>query len=166
MDSIQHLETIIDYNNHYYKSPCGILQLSTSDNHLCICDWVNKEVKITSLTTDHNPILHQAVHELDEYFMGKRKQFDLPLCLGDVCSFKKDVLCALLLIPYGTTISYKQLAEGLGKPRHIRVIAQILSHNVCNIFLPCHRVIGSDGTLVGYRGGIDAKKYLLNLEQR
>lgn len=107
--------------------------------------------------------LHDAVNELDEYFSGKRKTFSIPLLtLGT--PFQILVRDALQNIPYGTTISYSQISDIIEHPKSVRAVAAAIASNPISIFLPCHRIIGSDGNLTGYAGGLSAKKFLLNLE--
>lgn len=115
---------------------------------------------------DHpNEITHTVVKQLTEYFDGKRQDFDLPLDLSGYTMFSERVWKMLLTIPYGKTISYQQLAIMLGDKKCIRAAASANGRNPIPIIVPCHRVIGSDGSLTGYSMGLDVKKYLLSLEQ-
>ena len=118
-------------------------------------EWVRQET----------PLLRQAAQQLDEYLIGRRKQFELPLHPVGT-PFQLRVWQALLEIPYGETISYKQLAERVGSPRGYRAVGLANNRNPIAIFIPCHRVIGADGKLVGYGGGLDIKKRLLDIEER
>lgn len=148
-----------------YKVPCGILHLVVIGERLHKCEWVVKGSIPPTLVPNMSPFLQKVVRELDEYFTGVRKYFDIPLDYDDMDSpFQVNTLCELLSVPYGTTISYKTLAERVGHPRGARVVANILHHNPYTLFIPCHRVIGSDGTLKGYNGGLMIKQYLLDLE--
>lgn len=104
------------------------------------------------------------MRQLDEYFAKERKEFDLPLMFVGT-GFQKSVWNALLSIPYGKTESYGALAARLGRPTAVRAVAGANGANAISIIVPCHRVIGSDHSLTGYGGGIEAKKYLLELEQ-
>lgn len=129
--------------------------------------WQNenpKRVRLAELVEqpDH-PILSAAQQQLSEYFTGTRQQFDLPLDFEGT-SFQKQVWQALLAIPYGETRSYKQIAEQLGNPKAVRAVGAANGKNPISIIAPCHRVIGSSGKLVGFAGGLDNKKVLLNLE--
>ncbi|HIZ88139.1 MAG TPA: methylated-DNA--[protein]-cysteine S-methyltransferase [Candidatus Coprenecus pullistercoris] len=108
-------------------------------------------------------ILRRTVRELDEYFRGERREFDIPLLLAG-SDFQKCVWQQLPSIPYGQTVSYGELAAAIGSPRSVRAVANANGANAISIILPCHRVIGSDGRLTGYGGGLRAKQYLLNLE--
>lgn len=110
-------------------------------------------------------VLLRTVRELDEYFRGERKEFDLPLLLAG-SEFQKRVWQQLRYIPYGQTVSYGELAAAIGAPKSVRAVANANGANAISIILPCHRVIGSDGSLTGYGGGIDTKRYLLELEKK
>ena len=108
-------------------------------------------------------VLRRTVRELDEYFRGERREFDIPLMLAG-SNFQKRVWQQLPSIPYGQTASYGELAAAIGAPRSVRAVANANGANAISIILPCHRVIGSDGRLTGYGGGLRAKQYLLDLE--
>lgn len=110
------------------------------------------------------PLLAQAKEQLISYFMGERKQFDLPIDPVGT-PFQMQVWQALCQIPYGTTISYGQLAKNIGNPKAVRAVGGANNKNPIAILVPCHRVIGANGTLVGYGGGLDMKEYLLALEK-
>ncbi len=117
----------------------------------------------TSVKSGTSAVLKLARQELDEYFSGSRTSFSLPLLLCGT-AFQKQVWQALMLIPYGATISYSQQAQRLGKPSAIRAVANANGANAISILVPCHRVIGKDCTLTGYAGGLPAKNYLIHLE--
>jgi methylated-DNA-[protein]-cysteine S-methyltransferase len=106
-----------------------------------------------------------ATRQLGEYFDGGRQEFDLPLAL-DGTAFQQTVWAALLGIGYGQTVSYGQLADQIGRPTASRAVGLANGRNPVSIIVPCHRVVGSDGSLTGYGGGIDSKRRLLDLEQR
>ena len=110
-------------------------------------------------------VLQRAVRELDEYFRGERREFDIPLLLAG-SDFQKRVWQQLPSIPYGQTVSYGELAAAIGAPKSVRAVANANGANAISIILPCHRIIGSDGRLTGYGGGLRAKQYLLDLEHR
>ena len=110
-------------------------------------------------------ILKQTIIELTEYFEGKRKQFDIPILPTIGTPFQKKVWKALLTIPYGETQSYKQIAEKIECPKGCRAVGNANNHNPISILIPCHRVIGANNKLVGYGGGLENKKILLELEQ-
>ncbi len=158
----------------YYESQCGVLQLASFEDKLCLCDWlINKHRESTErklqkilnakFENKQSYITQKAVKELDEYFLGKRKIFDLELFFIGT-EFQKKVWQALLTIPYAKTISYGELAKILKIPNSSRAIANANGANAISIFIPCHRVIGGDKSLTGYAGGIDAKRTLLELE--
>ena len=102
--------------------------------------------------------------ELDEYFAGRRTEFDLPLDVSRVPEFQRVVLHELALVPYGEVTTYGALAARVGKPRAARAVGGAMNRNPIPIVLPCHRVIGASGSLTGYGGGLDRKEWLLRLE--
>ena len=110
-------------------------------------------------------LLISAASQLSEYFAGNRTSFDLPLMLQGT-AFQKSVWDALLTIPYGETRSYADIARQIGNPKAVRAVGTANNRNPAAIIVPCHRVIGSDGSLTGYGGGLEVKQYLLDLEQR
>ncbi len=111
-----------------------------------------------------DPVLQKAGIQLQEYLQMKRQQFDLPLCL-DGTPFMQSVWHFLLTIPYGNTVTYRQIAEYLGNPKAYRAVGMANGRNPLAIFVPCHRVIGSNGSLTGFGGGLTMKEGLLTLEQ-
>lgn len=110
-------------------------------------------------------IAEQAAEQLKEYFLGKRKKFDIPVSFENESSFRQKVYSALLKIPYGKTATYKELAVMIGQPNAARAVGGALNKNPLLIFVPCHRVIGSNGNLTGFAGGVDKKRFLLELEK-
>lgn len=102
--------------------------------------------------------------QLREYFEGKRRQLDLPLDLRGVTPFRAEVLRELAKVPYGETTTYTELARAVGNPKAVRAVGSACATNPLPILIPCHRVLRADGALGGYRGGVDAKRYLLQLE--
>lgn len=157
-----------------YNSPCGELKLGSFGDKLCLCDWqvekhrdlVDKRLK-RMLNADFeegtSDVLEKAEAQLDEYFAGKRKEFDVPLLFVGT-EFQKTVWQDLLNIPYGQTVSYGEMARRIGRPKSVRAVANANGANSISIFAPCHRVIGSDQSLTGYGGGLVAKRFLLELE--
>lgn len=150
-------------------SPVGHLTLVATDAVLCELSWAGDPKYSTSLATraeerpDH-PILAQAVSELGEYFAGKRRTFDVPVrTMGT--EFQQAVWQALRQIPYGQTINYGEQARRIGKPAAVRAVGGANGKNPVGIIVPCHRVIGADGSLTGFGGGMDAKAWLLNHER-
>jgi len=157
-----------------YESPCGTLLLGSFNDKLCLCDWqvekhrdhVDKRLKRVlqaDFEDSSSAVIEKAIVLLDEFFAGKRKKFDLPLLFVGT-NFQKKVWNELLKIPYGKTVSYGEMASRIGMPRAVRAVANANGANAISIFVPCHRVIGSDGSLTGYGGGLAAKKKLLELE--
>ena len=149
-------------------SPVGKLKLVASDAGLAAILWENDRedrVKLGAMTEqpDH-PVLVEAVRQLSEYFAGTRRQFDLPLDFRGT-DFQKSVWAALLTIPTGETRSYAEIAAQIGRPSACRAVGAANGKNPISIIAPCHRVIGSDGSLTGFAGGLEGKKYLLELEQ-
>ncbi|MDR1388236.1 MAG: methylated-DNA--[protein]-cysteine S-methyltransferase [Propionibacteriaceae bacterium] len=118
----------------------------------------------TERRTEADDLLARAVAQLDEYFSGRRRRFDLPLALHGT-AFQRTVWEALIEIPYATTASYTDVAVGAGRPRAVRAVGQANNRNPIPIIVPCHRVIGHGGALTGYRGGLEAKHWLLEHER-
>ena len=158
----------------YFKTAFGELILGSFQNQLCLCDWRYRKMRqaIDSrllkgigavFSEDKNELLQRAIQQLQEYFAGQRQQFDVPL-LTVGTSFQKRVWHELCQIPYGTTASYLHLAERIGNRSAVRAVAGANGANGISLFIPCHRIIGSSGELVGYAGGLRAKKKLLELE--
>jgi methylated-DNA-[protein]-cysteine S-methyltransferase len=108
--------------------------------------------------------LDETRRELDDYFAGKRTAFDLQLDLRGVTGFTRDVLSELGKVPYGQTATYGELAERAGNARAARAVGMVMNRNPIPIVLPCHRIVGSSGQLVGYGGGLERKEHLLRLE--
>lgn len=157
-----------------YESPCGTLLLGSFGDKLCLCDWqiekhrghVDRRMKRilnAEFEEGTSEVIKQAVRQLDEFFAGKRKVFDMPLLFVGT-DFQKKVWRELLNIPFGETISYKEMARRIGLPTAVRAVANANGANSVSIFAPCHRVIGSDKSLTGYGGGLAAKEKLLKLE--
>ena len=115
--------------------------------------------------TDDSPLLREAERQLRAYFRGERRTFELPLAPHGT-AFQKAVWAALLEIPYGETRSYAEIAAKTGKPRACRAVGMANKRNPLPVFIPCHRVIGADGSLTGYAGGLEIKAALLALESQ
>jgi methylated-DNA-[protein]-cysteine S-methyltransferase len=155
----------------YYKSPVGVLKLSGDNEALTELIFVSTERK--GLTDDNNlpleppqsAVLKQTAEQLNEYFAGKRMQFDLPLN-QEGTDFQQRVWAELLNIKAGHTISYLTLSKRLGDVKAIRAVGTANGRNNISIIVPCHRVIGSNGTLVGYGGDLWRKKWLLEHENK
>jgi len=157
-----------------YKSPAGALLLGSYRGRLCLCDWkyrtmrdsidrrIQKILKAV-YKEGQSAVLEQTVRELNEYFSNKRKVFEVPL-LPAGSEFQRQVWEELEKIPFGKTSTYMELAVAMNKKEAIRAVASANGANAISIMIPCHRVIGSSGELVGYAGGLSAKKKLLDLE--
>lgn len=158
----------------HYESPCGIMLLGSFDGKLCLCDWMHgrkrqsTDMKLMKsldsiFVNQPSDVIVRAAGQLDEFFSGKRREFDIPLLFVGT-DFQKKVWRALMDIGFGNTVSYAGLAERIGHPSSVRAVANANANNPISVFAPCHRVIGADGSLTGYGGGLDVKKYLLDLE--
>ena len=142
-------------------------------HHLTPIGWITLTAKYDGLTKvefgkigseyGSSKILSQAVMELDEYFMGSRREFTVPLCPSGT-KFQMTVWNSLRKIPYGAIPSYSDIADDIGRPSATRAVGMANNKNPLPIFIPCHRVIGGDGSLTGYAGGTDIKRKLLDLE--
>lgn len=152
----------------YATSPLGELKLIASERGLAAILWPNenpKRVRLGELIENvGHPILRQTEEQLREYFAGARTQFTVPLDLIGT-DFQKKVWTALLGIPFGETRTYGELAKHIGQPTAARAVGAANGKNPISIITPCHRAIGSDGSLTGFAGGLEAKLYLLTLER-
>ena len=158
----------------YYHSPCGEMILGSFDGKLCLCDWADgrrrtsidqrlQRILNANYVEGTSDVIEKARHQLDEYFSHQRREFDNPILFVGT-DFQKKVWNELLKIPYGKTISYGDLAQRIGMPNAVRAVANANAVNAISIIAPCHRVIGSNGTLTGYGGGLERKRFLLELE--
>ena len=145
----------------FYNSPIGLIEISGTENSITSLYFLDEEFNPESKS---NLYLEKCVEQLDEYFKGKRKIFELNLQL-EGSEFQKKVWNELLKIPYGETKSYMEITKILGDTKAIRAVANANGQNKISIIIPCHRVIGSDGSLTGYGGGLWRKKWLLEHEQ-
>ena len=157
-------------NQIYYSrfaSPVGPLLLAGSKAGLQLVSFGagNRARNIDPEWRLDNSAFVEVVHQLQSYFAGERRDFDLSLLLEGT-DFQKTVWTALREIPYGETISYKELAEMIGKPKAVRAVGAANGANPIPIIIPCHRVIGNDGSLTGFGGGLPLKKRLLQLESQ
>ena len=143
-----------------YHSPVGDLQLEYENGAVTALKTVKADVQ-----SDGAPdaLAETVFSQLDEYFAGTRTAFDFP-CAPQGTPFQRKVWAALREIPYGETRSYKQIAEAIGKPKACRAVGMANNRNPIIIVIPCHRVIGADGSLTGYGGGLKMKRALLDLE--
>jgi len=158
---------------YYYKtmpSPVGLLTLVANDHGLAAVLWENddpKRVRLSPLHEDtRHPVLLEAERQLQDYFAGRRETFSLKLDFIGGTEFQQKVWAALLTIPFGETRSYAQIAEQIGNPNAVRAVGAANGKNPISIIAPCHRVIGSNGKLTGFAGGMEAKAFLLKLESK
>ncbi|PJK04001.1 cysteine methyltransferase [Lysobacteraceae bacterium NML71-0210] len=147
-------------------SPVGRLLIATSDEGLHAIEFPQGRHPVkrdAHWQESPHPLLSEAARQLGEYFAGQRHVFDLPLAPQGT-DFQQRVWQALRTIPYGQTRSYAQLATAIGQPKAMRAVGAANGRNPLSIVVPCHRVIGADGTLVGFGGGLPVKTFLLRLE--
>jgi O-6-methylguanine DNA methyltransferase len=158
----------------YFKTDVGELILGSFQNQLCLCDWrYRKQRKLiddritqgldASYTIAESEVVANAKAQLNEYFNKKREEFSIPL-LPVGTDFQIKVWNMLLQIPYGATETYLGLSRRIGNEKAIRAVAAANGANALSLFIPCHRIIGAKGELVGYAGGVNAKKALLSME--
>lgn len=145
---------------YYYDTYAG--KIGIAEEAGAITDIVFKTI---DCPVEETELIRETKRQLDEYFAGKRKNFDVPTRLNGT-EFQKRVWLALRDIPYGKTASYKDIAAAVGCPKGYRAVGMANNRNPISIIYPCHRVVGSDGSLTGYGGGLDVKAKLLELERR
>ena len=162
---------IIKYHNTKY----GEMILGSYNNRLCLCDWryrkkrdsiyrrVKSYLKADFLEGD-SPVISETIKQLKEYMNYKRREFNIPLILAGT-EFQKSVWKILLTIPFGKTSTYLKQATKIGKEKAVRAVASANGANAISIIIPCHRIVGSNGSLIGYAGGLNVKEKLLKLEQ-
>ena len=160
-------EGLVDVRYDVVDSPVGELFVAATDRGLCrISYWPDGMEESLARTFGPRVLrspLDEVRRELDEYFEGRRQQFDLPLDLR-VAPFHADVLAELARVPYGRTETYGSLAAKVGRPKAARAVGTVMNRNPIPIVLPCHRIVGANGSLTGYAGGLDVKLRLLQLE--
>ncbi|NLU52011.1 MAG: methylated-DNA--[protein]-cysteine S-methyltransferase [Clostridiaceae bacterium] len=151
----------------FYDTEIGKIGIAADGNYITNVYFMNEldaVVKEADAEVKETPLIKEAGKQLKEYMEGRRTEFDLPLNPSGT-EFQKNVWKALMAIPYGTTKSYRDIAREIGNEKACRAVGMANNRNPIPIFIPCHRVIGADGKLVGYGGGLDKKTYLLNLER-
>ncbi len=159
----------------YMKTPFGELILGSFNAKLCLCDWryrkmratVDKRIKAAlqaNYAEEDSAIVEETKSQLGQYFNRERTRFDLPLLMVGT-DFQKRVWQSLLEIPYGKSDTYAGLSGRLGNEKAIRAVAAANGANALAIIVPCHRILGSDGRMTGYAGGLETKKRLLKLEK-
>lgn len=152
-----------------FETPCGLLHLGATDEGLCHLGWSpmpDSRSSAFAIQDGMTPILEQTFLQLSEYFQGRRQVFDLPLHFLLGTDFQRACWLSLARIPYASTISYGQQARWIGREKAVRAVGQANHRNPIAIILPCHRVVGSNGALVGYGGGLDKKRFLLEMEKK
>lgn len=164
-----------EINIQYHKTKIGELILGSFNNRLCLLDYRYRRMRTTVdkriqtglgavYIEKDNDVLKETRKQIDEYLEGERKEFTIPL-LTIGTDFQKAVWDALAEVKYGETASYLDLAKEVGNEKAVRAVASANGANAIGLIIPCHRIIGSDGKLVGYAGGLPAKKQLLKLEK-
>lgn len=155
------------YSYKTTKTPAGRLKLVASDRGLAAILWENddpKRVRLSPLAENKNhPVLLETERQLNDYFAGKLEKFSLKFDFAGT-EFQKEVWEALATIPFGETRSYAQIAQQIGRPKAVRAVGAANGKNPISIIVPCHRVIGSNGKLTGFAGGLETKAALLKLE--
>ena len=162
-------------NIQYYKTKYANFILGSFNNKLCLLDFRYRKMRTTvdnrlkkglkaEFIEQDDEILKETRKQLDEYFNVTRKDFDIPLVMVGT-DFQKSVWDGLLKVPYGTTSSYLQLAKDIDNEKAVRAVANANGANSMAIIIPCHRIIGTNGELTGFGGGLPLKKRLLKLEQ-
>ncbi len=158
----------------YFQTQYGELILGAYKDQLCLCDWRYRKMRTaidnrlqkllnTEYIEEETEVINLTITQLKEYFDGTRKEFTIPLLLAGT-DFQKTVWNALLEIPYGSVETYAGLSKKINNIPAVRAVAAANGANAISILIPCHRIIGSDGKLIGYAGGIKTKKDLLELE--
>lgn len=158
-----------------YAAPCGRLLLGVHGGAICVCDWMKEDRTEKTLgriqrflpslrNGDDEGLLLRTAESLDEYFAGKRREIEIPLTACGT-RFQHRIWDALRHVPYGSTVSYSSVAGYVGLPGGVRAVANAVGANPLSILIPCHRVVGADGSLTGYAGGLEAKRFLLDLER-
>ena len=161
-------------HTEFFPTPYGELVLGSYEDQLCLCDWryrlsresIDRRIQDglqAGFVEAASLVIKRSKEQLQEYFIGIRKEFNLPV-LPVGSEFQKRVWESLLEIPYGKTMSYLSLSLKLGDKKAIRAVARANGENALSIIIPCHRILGSDGSLTGYAGGLRVKKKLLQLE--
>ena len=144
-----------------FNSPVGNLHIRSDKESIIEVSFTEKK----PYCNDDCDVLRKCTNELGQYFAGKLKEFTVPIKLVGT-DFRKKCWEALCTIPYGETISYKELASKVGNPKACRAVGGANHHNPIVVIVPCHRVIGSGGSLTGFGGGLDKKRFLLELERK
>ncbi|MBK8710332.1 MAG: methylated-DNA--[protein]-cysteine S-methyltransferase [Niastella sp.] len=155
----------MDLYTYWYQSPIGVMEIKSKDGYIVAAGFMREDFQISNNRNITDTVLNSCIQQLDQYFSGKELHFKLPL-QQDGTPFQQSVWNALLKINPGETNSYLQLSKNLGNPKAIRAVGTANGANAIAIIVPCHRVIGSQGKLVGYGGGLWRKKWLLDHEAK
>lgn len=155
------MENKVDF--YIYEFPCGFIKIEYTDKEIIGIERVFPDDN--SFMGIPSKLSETVILQLTEYFNGERKVFDFPFSIKGT-EFQKKVFKALLDIPYGETRTYKEIAEKIGNPKASRAVGMANHNNPISIAVPCHRVIGKNGKLIGYAGGLDMKEFLLQLEMK
>ena len=152
----------------YYHSKLGKIKIEVEDKYIIGVDFVDGDkLQLDEINNENEKvIINKCKSQLEEYFNGQRKKFDLEIKFVNGTEFQKNVWNELCKINYGDTVSYKEIAERIGNPKACRAVGGANNKNPIAIIVPCHRVIGKNGTMVGYANGIDNKAFLLSLEKK
>jgi methylated-DNA-[protein]-cysteine S-methyltransferase len=164
-----------EVNIQHHQTEIGELVLGSLGGKLCLLGFGDREMRRAvddqirkkldaKFIEQSDKVLEQTMKQIDEYLSGKRKEFDVPLLMVGT-DFQRRVWKALARVPYGATSTYGQIAEAIGSPKAVRAVGNASSANPISIIVPCHRIIGGDGGLVGYGGGLSVKRRLLELER-
>ncbi|MBC2580924.1 methylated-DNA--[protein]-cysteine S-methyltransferase [Clostridium sp. DJ247] len=148
-------------NVSYYKSPIGLIEITADISGISSLYFIDEPVNFENT----NSYINECIKQLNEYFKGTRKEFNLKLNI-DGTLFRKKVWNKLMNIPYGETCSYLDIAKAIENEKSVRAVGGANHNNKISIIIPCHRVIGSDGSLTGYGGGLWRKEWLLNHERQ
>lgn len=149
---------------YYYETEIGRIGIAEKNGSITHLYFETDQVP-PELSVFESPLLKEAARQLKDYLAGELKEFSLPIDYEGT-AFMKEVWAALSEIPFGQTASYKELAVKIGNPKASRAVGLANNRNQIPIFIPCHRVIGANGALTGYRGGLEVKKRLLELEKK
>lgn len=163
-------------NIQYYQTKYAHIILGSFQNKLCLLDFKDRQMRTTldykikkafdaEFVEQDDEVLRETRKQLDEYFNLQRKEFDIAIVTAGT-DFQKSVWEALLKVPYATTSTYLQIAKDIGNEKAVRAVANANGANAIAIIIPCHRIIGTNGKLTGYTGGLSIKKSLLDLEQK
>jgi methylated-DNA-[protein]-cysteine S-methyltransferase len=147
-----------------YESPIGVIEISGTNDAICSILFAERKIKINIMQEQTPKVLAECISQLDEYFKGERREFTFPYILEGT-NFQKNVWNALTGILYANTGSYKDIAVSIGNEKAIRAVGSANGRNKLSIVIPCHRIIGSNGKLTGYAGGLWRKEWLLQHER-